>query len=73
MLPGGLVDGRARGGRFGGQFALQLGSAAAPYSAIIEVTDRDEAAGRGVVGVRANDDEGDGTARRGRDLHRGPG
>ena len=62
MLPGGLVDGRARGGRFGGQFALQLGSAAAPYSAIIEVTDRDEAAGRRVVGVRANDDEGDGTA-----------
>ena len=62
VLPGGLVDGRARGGRFGGQFALQLGSAAAPYSAIIEVTDRDEAAGRGVVGVRANDDEGDGTA-----------
>ncbi len=62
VLPGGLVDGRARGGRFGGQFALQLGSATAPYSAIVELTERDEAAGRGVVGIRANDDGGDGTA-----------
>src|SRR4051812_6289331 len=62
VLPGGLIDGRARGERFGGQFALQLGSATAPYSAIIAVTERDDAAGRAVVSVRANDDQGDGAA-----------
>src|SRR4051794_18623107 len=61
-LPGGLVDGRARGSRFGGQFALQLGSATAPYSAIIGIAERDDAAGRAVVTVQGNDDQGDGTA-----------
>src|SRR3954471_2247436 len=61
-LPGGLVDGRARGSRFGGQFALQLGSATAPYSAIIAISERDDDAGRAVVTVQGNDDQGDGTA-----------
>jgi carbon monoxide dehydrogenase subunit G len=61
-LPGGLVDGRARGGRFGGSFALQLGTATAPYTAIIAVPERDDAAGHAVVTVSGHDDDGDGTA-----------
>src|SRR5215210_1896962 len=61
-LPGGLIDGRERGGRFGGSFALQLGTATAPYTAIIAVAERDDAAGRAVVTVSGHDDQGDGTA-----------
>jgi carbon monoxide dehydrogenase subunit G len=61
-LPGGLVDGRERGGRFGGSFALQLGTATAPYTAIIAVPERDDASGRAVVTVSGHDDQGDGTA-----------
>src|SRR3954454_7011503 len=62
VLPGGLVDGRRRGTRFGGQFALQLGSATAPYSAIVAVGEREDDAGRAVITVQGNDDQGDGTA-----------
>ncbi len=61
-LPGGLVEGRERGGRFGGSFALQLGTATAPYTAIIAVAERDDEAGRAVVTVSGHDDQGDGTA-----------
>jgi carbon monoxide dehydrogenase subunit G len=61
-LPGGLVDGRSRGGRFGGSFALQLGSSTAPYTAIVAASERDAAGGRAVVTVSGHDDQGDGTA-----------
>jgi uncharacterized protein len=61
-LPGGLVDGRSRGGRFGGSFALQLGSSTAPYTAIVAAPERDAAGGRAVVTVSGHDDQGDGTA-----------
>ena len=61
-LPGGLVEGRERGGRFGGSFALQLGTATAPYTAIIAIAERDDEAGRAVVTVSGHDDQGDGTA-----------
>src|SRR3954471_4744905 len=62
VLPGGLVDGRARGERFGGQFALQLGSATPPYRAIGARGAPARDAGRAIVSVRANDDQGDGPA-----------
>jgi carbon monoxide dehydrogenase subunit G len=61
-LPGGVVEGRRRGERYGGSFALQLGTQTAPYTAIIGVAERDDAAGRAVVTISGHDDQGDGTA-----------
>jgi len=61
-LPGGLIDGRRRGDRFGGSFALQLGTQTAPYTAIIAAQERDDATGRAIVTVSGHDDQGDGTA-----------
>ena len=61
-LPGGVIDGRRRGDRFGGSFALQLGTQTAPYTAIIAAPERDESTGRATVTVSGHDDQGDGTA-----------
>jgi len=61
-LPGGVIEGRRRGERYGGSFALQLGTQTAPYTAIIGVAERDDAAGRAVVTISGHDDQGDGTA-----------
>ena len=61
-LPGGVIDGRRRGERFGGSFALQLGTQTAPYTAIIAAPERDDSSGRAVVTVSGHDDQGDGTA-----------